>query len=230
MCNVAKNLEIIRENIDKNARKSGRSGKDITLVAVSKTVDIDRMKEAEQAGVTIFGENRAQEIVKKVNFFTNSAQFHMIGRLQKNKVKYIINNTTLVHSLCSLDIAQEMQRLLTLHDLGSMDCLLQVNYAKEESKAGLTVEELPAFIEQLAELDRIQVKGLMTIAPAACDDSGLRVIFSGMYNLFENLKGKQYKGFSMEYLSMGMSGDYEIAIQEGANMVRVGSALFGERV
>lgn len=226
---IQENIAEVRRRIDASAKKSGRRGEDVTLLAVSKTVDVERMKEAEKAGLTVFGENRIQEIVKKFEFFDNKMSWDMIGRLQKNKIKYIIDKTRLVHSLCSLSVAEEIQKLCEKNDT-HMNCLLQVNVSMEESKAGVGANQVERFFESVQDLDRVRMLGMMTIAPIVDRPEDARPYFAELRKLFDSYSHIKTDHFEMKYLSMGMSGDYEVAIEEGANIVRVGSAIFGSRV
>ena len=223
---IRENLQKVEESIAKSAAVSGRKAEDVTLIAVSKTIDVERILEAYEAGVRQLGENRVQEMMGKQPQLPPDIGWHLIGQLQKNKVKYIIDKVKLVHSLCSLSVAQEMQRLLEKRDT-ALDCLIEINIAGEETKSGLSAQELPAFLEQIAPLDRVHIKGLMTVAPFAENPEEVRKYFAEMRGLFDKLSGRA--GLEMKYLSMGMSGDYNVAIEEGANMVRVGTAIFGHR-
>lgn len=224
---LSNNIAAVREKIDASAAKAGVSGEEICLIAVSKTVDAAAVKEAYNAGLRNFGENRVQEFLKKSEVLPEDIHWNLIGQLQTNKVKYIINNgVALLHSLDRLALAQELQKECVKKDT-SIDVLMQVNIAQEKSKSGLYMEEVEPFLEQLFVLDRVHLKGIMTIAPYTDDRYYLRKIFAQARELFDSKK-KHYPGF--EYLSMGMSNDYEDAILEGANMVRVGTAIFGSRV
>ena len=225
---IRDNIYEVTQRIDESAKKAGRSGSDITLLAVSKTVDVDRMQEAVDAGLTMFGENRVQEIVKKIEFFDNKVSWDLIGQLQKNKIKYIIDKTRLVHSLCSVSVAQEMQRLCEKSNT-SMDCLVQVNVSKEESKSGIYTEEVAKLFDDIQGFDRVNIKGFMTIAPIVDRPDDARPYFAELRKLFDSYSHIKTDHFDMKYISMGMSGDYEAAIEEGANIVRVGSAIFGSR-
>ncbi len=225
---IAENIAAVRQRIDDSARRAGRTGEDITLLAVSKTVDVERMQEAVAAGLTMFGENRVQEIVKKIEFFEQNVSWDLIGQLQKNKIKYIIDKTRLVHSLCSVSVAQEMQRLCEQRDT-AIDCLLQVNVSREESKSGIYEDEVEPFLETVEPLSRVRILGMMTIAPIVDKPEDARPYFAALKKLFDRYSKIKTDHFEMKYLSMGMSGDFEAAIEEGANIVRVGSAIFGSR-
>ncbi len=220
------NVQEVLEKIEKSASKTGRSGRDVQLVAVSKTVPAVRVEEAIEAGLHTFGENRVQEWKEKSELLPGNIAWHIIGRLQKNKVKYIIGKIELLHSLCTLEVAQEIERLSQKKGVRT-NCLVQVNIGREESKSGVQEEELLPFLEQLQVLPHLQIQGLMAIAPIAENPEEVRRYFARMRELFE----KMPTGENMErkFLSMGMSGDYQVAIEEGANMVRVGSRIFGAR-
>ncbi len=225
---IEKNILQIKENIGNALKKSGREGDEVQLIAVTKTVDINRINEAIEAGITSIGENRTNEIEEKYNLIGSKVDFHMIGHLQTNKVKNIIGKTKLIHSLDRISLAKELDKRSKRNNIVT-DVLLQVNVAEEESKFGLKVDEVLYFIEDILELTNIRVRGLMTIAPYTEDRSYLRNVFRSLYKLSEDIKTRNYEGLSMDYLSMGMSNDYEIAIEEGSNMVRVGSSIFGKR-
>ena len=219
------NIKNIEERIDFSAKKSGRSREDITLVAVSKTVDAASVKEAVDAGVRDFGENRVQEYLKKREALKDNVNWHIIGPLQSNKIKYIINGIYLLHSLDRLSLAQEIERQCEKKDL-HLSALVQVNIAKEPTKSGVFEEDLEKLMEGLSVLRRVRVKGLMAIPPPVLHADDNRQYFVRMYELFRRFKGS-FPAF--EYLSIGMSGDFEAAIEEGSNMVRIGTAVFGAR-
>ena len=226
---IAKNIEEIKERIDAAAKRSGRSGGDVLLLAVTKTVDLERIREAVDAGLTELGENRVQEMMSKYDEIGKKVDWHLIGTLQKNKVKYIINKVKLVHSLCTMSVAQEMQRLCERDD-ATIDVLVEVNVTGEESKSGVPIAEAKDFIDALAPFDRINVRGLMTIAEYSPNAEDSRHCFKRLKQFFDEMKDCERANLHMQYLSMGMSGDFEVAVEEGANIVRVGSAIFGERI
>ena len=226
---IAKNIEEIKSRIDAAAKRSGRSGEDVLLLAVTKTVDLVRIREAVDAGLSELGENRVQEMMSKYDEIGKKVDWHLIGTLQKNKVKYIINKVKLVHSLCTMSVAQEMQRLCERDDT-TIDVLVEVNVTGEESKSGVPIAEAKDFIDALAPFDRINVRGLMTIAEYSPNAEDSRPCFKRLKQFFDELKACERANLHMQYLSMGMSGDFEVAVEEGANIVRVGSAIFGERV
>ncbi len=224
---IAENLEVVKNNIEKTLIKTGRKDK-IELIAVTKTIDVDRIKEAISLGVTNIGENKVQELEIKIPILENSVNYHMIGYLQTNKVKYIIDKVKLIHSLDRISLAKELDKKASQKDCITQ-VLLQVNVSNEETKSGLKVNELLPFIEEILELEHIKIRGLMTIAPNTTDEALLRSVFRTLYKLKEDISGRHYKNISMDYLSMGMTNDYTIAIEEGSNMVRVGTGIFGKR-
>lgn len=221
---IEKNLELVKEKIEKAAQKSGRSAKDITLVAVTKTHPVEMMNEAIDLGVTDIGENRPQEVRDKYPL-TKPVRWHLIGQLQTNKIKYVIDKVCMIHSVDSIHLMEEIDKQAKKHGL-VMDILIQVNISGEETKSGISPSELDEVLSRAEEFTNIHVRGLMTIAP---NDDTARIHFENMSRLYEKTKQKSYKNVSMDYLSMGMSNDFECAIECGSNMVRVGSAIFGRR-
>lgn len=225
---IKENLEEIIEKIDQAARKSGRTKDDITLVAVTKTLPNEVVQAAVEAGLIELGENKVQEIMNKFPIITGSPHWHLIGHLQTNKVKYIIDKVTMIHSVDSLRLAEEISKRAVNADI-VMPILVQVNVADEASKFGLSVDEVHHLVSEIAELPNIRIKGLMTIAPNIENDDALRKYFTKMNDIFETLKKTMYNKVDMVYLSMGMTNDYELAIEEGSNLVRIGTGLFGAR-
>ncbi|WP_066684055.1 YggS family pyridoxal phosphate-dependent enzyme [Christensenella intestinihominis] len=224
---LSENIASVREKIASAAERAGRKAEDITLVAVSKTVGAEVVEAAYREGLRCFGENRVQEFVKKSEVLPKDIEWNLIGQLQTNKVKYIINDgVALLHSLDRFSLAQELQKECVKKD-AYLDALIEVNIAKEESKSGLYLEQVDAFLDQIAGFDRIRLRGFMTVAPYTDDRAYLRKIFAQAKALYD-AKKKDFPGF--RYLSMGMSNDYEDAILEGSNMVRVGTAIFGSRI
>jgi pyridoxal phosphate enzyme (YggS family) len=224
---IRENLAVIRNRIDNALIASGRKPGEVTLIGVSKTIDSDTVKQAVNYGLQNFGENRVQELQGKFNLVEN-VKWHMIGRLQRNKVKYIIDKVAMIHSLDRLSLAREINRQAEKINR-SVPVLVQVNPANEESKAGLPYEEVIPFIETIYNLKNIKVMGLMLIAPLAEDPETVRPYFTMMKQLFDGIKQDNYPHIEMKYLSMGMSNDFEIAIEEGSNMVRIGTGIFGKR-
>jgi len=227
---VASNLEVIKGKVKQASIRANRSLDDIQVIAVTKTVEIDLMKEAISEGLVNLGENRVQELTRKYEILNdNNIKWHLIGHLQKNKVKYIVDKVELIHSLDSYDLALEIER--RAGDIGrTIHCLVQVNVSGEETKYGIEPNEVATFINKLEDLKYVQVDGLMTIAPYTEDNEETRVYFKRLKNIFDDISALNLKNSSMKYLSMGMSNDFEVAIEEGANLVRIGSAIFGERV
>lgn len=225
---IRDNIRRIEENINKALVRSGRENEKVELIAVTKTVDLDKINEAIDAGILNVGENRVQEFEKKYDALKEKVSCHMIGHFQTNKVKYLIGKTKLVHSLDRLSLAKELNKRSKNNDIIT-EALIQVNIAEEETKFGLKEEEVLPFIEKILEFKNIRVAGLMTIAPYTKDEKELRNVFRSLYKLKENIISRNYENLTMKYLSMGMSNDYEIAIEEGSNMVRIGSKIFGER-
>ena len=223
---VRENIQEILGEIVQSARKAGRKPEEVQLLAVSKTVEAERIQQAIDAGLTAFGENRVQEWKEKYEILPKNISWHIIGRLQKNKIKYIINKIELLHSLCTLEAAQEIERLSAREGV-QINCLVQVNIGREESKAGVEQEELERFLEQLQGFAHLKVQGLMAIAPFAENPEDIRRYFAAMRELYEKMPNEG--NLERKFLSMGMSGDYKIAIEEGANIVRVGSKIFGAR-
>ena len=224
---IAENIQNIREKIAVSAKKSGRNFEDITLIAVSKTIDVDRIAEAVNSGITNLGENKVQELVDKYPQIQN-VNWHLIGHLQTNKVKYIIDKAHLIHSVDSLKLAQEInshaKRIEKIQNV-----LIQINISGETTKFGIPQIEVENLLESLQNLDNIRVCGLMTIPPAYATYDENKKLFEICNKLFIDIKAKNNHNICMEYLSMGMSGDFEAAIEMGSNIVRIGTGIFGER-
>lgn len=224
--NIGENLSSVRERIKKAAIESGRDEKEITLIAVTKTYPIEAMNEAIDHGVTDIGENRPQEVRDKFEF-VKPVRWHLIGQLQSNKIKYVIDKCAMIHSVDSIKLMSEIEKQAQSHDI-DIDILIQVNISGEESKSGVRADELDDLLKYAAKLERVHVKGLMTIAPKA-EYGDPEIHFRNMKQLFDSVKEKEYDNVAMDELSMGMSGDFEAAIRCGSTMVRIGSAIFGER-
>ena len=226
---LASNIKEVNERIEKAAKRSGRNIGDIRLVAVTKQVEAERIIEAARLGLDTFGENYAQElrdkhetVEKAVN---GGVKWHFIGRLQRNKVKYLIGKVELIHSLDSVSVAEELNK--RAGDAGiRMPVLIEVDTGGEETKGGVDMNEVEGFIDRLEDLDHIEVKGLMTMPPFFDEPEKARRYFVELRELRDNLKGK-FPG--LKELSMGMSGDFEVAVEEGATIVRIGTAIFGAR-
>lgn len=224
---IAENIAEIRKNVELARKKSPNPEQAVTLVAVTKTRTPEQINQVLAAGQTILGENRVQELLDKYDAVAPSASWHIIGHLQSNKVKYIADKVVLVHSLESESLAKEINLRMQANG-HPMDCLVQVNIADEESKFGLEKAEVMPFLDMVSKMPGIHVKGLMNIAPFFEDTEQVRPIFHEMYQLFQEVKAKQIPGIDMDILSMGMSHDYQVAVEEGANMIRVGRSMFAE--
>jgi len=225
----------IRENIDRiNAEKAkyaaaiGKKEEDVLLVAVTKTRTADEINEAIDAGITDIGENKVQEVVDKFDR-VKPVRWHLIGHLQTNKVKYIIDKVCMIHSVDSMKLAQEIDKRAGQHGL-TMDILIQVNAAQEESKFGITTDDTKQLIlDILEQCPNVRIRGLMHIAPAADDPNEVREYFTQVKDLYEECGKIEHPHLDFKYLSMGMSHDFGVAIEEGSNLIRVGTSIFGER-
>ena len=224
---IAQNIAEVKAKIDDAAKKSGRSGDDISLVAVSKTVDIPFIREAMDCGLVEFGENRPQQIRDKSKLLPE-AVWHQIGQLQTNKIKYVAGKTKLIHSVDSIALMAEIEKYCKSNSV-TQDILIQLNISGEATKSGIDVSALDEMLEFAATLQYVKVKGLMTIGSAFASEYENKKMFENCNNLFVDISSKKYDNICMEYLSMGMSGDFEAAILEGSNMVRIGTSIFGER-
>jgi PLP dependent protein len=225
---LADNLKTLRERIAQAAVRAGRNPEEVRLVAVSKTKPAAAIAEAFQCGQTIFGENYVQELVAKEAELPKGICWHFIGHLQSNKVRQIAGLVEMIHSVDRLSLAQEIDRQWGL--LGKKcEVLIQVNISREATKSGTTAEEAFDLVREVAKLPHLQVTGLMTMPPFFDDPEGARRYFAGLKELSRQIETARIPGVEMRELSMGMSGDFEVAIAEGATLVRVGSALFGER-
>ena len=225
---ITENLEQVRKNIDEACRMAGRDPKEVTLIAVSKTKPVSMLKEAYDAGARCFGENKVQEIMDKHPQLPEDIQWHMIGHLQRNKVKYIVDKVSMIHSVDSLRLAQTIEQEAAKHNV-CVPVLLEVNVAQEESKFGLKMDEVLPLIDTIADFPHIKVQGLMTIAPYVENAEDNRDFFRQLKKFSVDIEAKNINNVSMSVLSMGMIGDYPVAVQEGATMVRVGTGIFGER-
>lgn len=220
------NLKHVLEDIEESKIKSPYN-RDVELIAVSKTHPVDKIIEIKELGIKNFGENKVQELMEKIDKVSD-VDFHLIGNLQTNKVKYIYDKVKLIHSLDRIKLAKEINKRAFKDDI-KVDCLVQINIGDEDSKFGIKYIDTENFIYQLQEFENLRIKGLMAIAPNSKDETLLRKCFEKMNNMFENLASMRYSNVDMKYLSMGMSNDYKIAIEEGSNMVRIGSKIFGNR-
>lgn len=225
---LKENLEYVESQIREACERSGRLREEVTLIAVSKTKPVSVLKEAYDLGVRVFGENKVQELADKYEELPKDIRWHMIGHLQRNKVKYIIDKVELIHSVDSLRLAETIEKEAARHNI-TANILIEVNVAKEESKFGLMPEELDEFVSEVAKFPHIQVQGLMTIAPFVDDPEENRGIFQRLRKLSVDIAAKNVDNITMCILSMGMTNDYTVAVEEGAAMVRVGTGIFGAR-
>lgn len=229
MQEIAANIAAVRENIARAARRVGRDPDEVTLVAVTKTMPASDVNAALRSGAAVIGENRVQELLGKLpDIEPGSRRIHLIGHLQTNKIKSVIGHVDMIQSVDSLHLAQEIDR--QAQKAGRvMDVLVEVNVGGEESKSGVSPDGLPDLLEGMRELAHVRVCGLMTIPPRDAGSEQTRRYFAQMRNLFLDMKGKKSDNMDMRILSMGMSSDYELAVEEGSTMVRVGTAIFGKR-
>lgn len=226
---VKENLITVEQNIQKACARAGRSRSEVQLIAVSKTKPVEMLQEAWDCGIRDFGENKPQEIRDKFPQLPEDIRWHMIGHLQRNKIKYIIDKVCMIHSIESVRLAEAVSEEAAKHGR-IIPVLVEVNMAGEESKFGVRPEETEAFIREISVLPNIRVDGLMTIAPYTENPEDNRVHFRNLKKLCVDINGKNIDNVVMSNLSMGMTGDYEVAIEEGATMVRVGTGIFGERI
>ncbi len=225
---VTENLKDIRQRVADACRRAGRNPETITLVAVSKTKPAEMLQEAYDAGVRDFGENKVQEMMQKEEILPADIRWHMIGHLQRNKVKYLMGKTELIHSVDSLRLAEEISRLSVKNQICT-DILIEVNIAGEESKFGTSRQEAFDLVRAAAQLPGIRIRGLMTVAPYTEHPENNRGYFRKIRELSVDIAAENIDNVHMDFLSMGMTGDFEIAIEEGATHVRVGTGIFGER-
>ena len=225
---IEENLKNVEENIERSCAVSGRKKEEVTLIAVSKTKPVSMLMDAYRCGQRIFGENKVQEIMDKYEQMPDDVQWHMIGHLQRNKVKYIVDKVAMIHSVDSLRLAETIEQEAAKKNV-IVPVLVEVNVAQEESKYGFSPEEVIPFLEKVSVFSHIQVKGLMTIAPFVENPVVNRGVFHKLRKLSVDIREKNINNITMSVLSMGMTGDYQVAIQEGATMVRVGTGIFGER-
>ena len=225
---LCENLKKVEDNVDAACREAGRSRDEVTLIAVSKTKPVEMLSTIYNQGIRDFGENKVQEMCDKMEQLPSDIRWHMIGHLQTNKVKYIVGHTTLIHSVDSLHLAKEIEKQAEKKDV-TVDILVEVNIAEEESKFGIHKEETYELVRQIAALPHVHIRGLMTIAPYVENPEDNRMYFRGIRQLSVDIAEQNIDNVDMDVLSMGMTGDYMVAIEEGASMVRVGTGIFGER-
>ena len=225
---VQENLQEVRKHIEEACKRAGRDPKEVTLIAVSKTKPVEMMRKAMAIGQVDFGENKVQEIVRKSGEITEGVRWHMIGHLQRNKVKQVVGLADLIHSVDSLRLAEAISNEAVKKEI-QVPILIEVNVAEEDSKFGITCEETLELVRQIAALPNLEIKGLMTIAPYVEDPEENRPVFQRLKQLSVDIASKNIDNVSMNALSMGMTGDYQVAVEEGATLVRVGTGIFGER-
>lgn len=225
---LKENLTHVEEKIETVCSTHGIPRDSITLIAVSKTKPVEMLQEIYDAGCRDFGENKVQELVDKYEQLPKDIRWHMIGHLQRNKVKYIIDKVVLIHSVDSLRLAETIEKESAKHNI-TTDILIEVNMAHEESKFGVLPEEIYDLLMEISKLEHVRVKGLMTVAPFVDNPRKNSEIFEKMHKLSVDIASKNIDNITMSILSMGMTNDYDVALEEGANMIRVGTAIFGER-
>lgn len=225
---ISENIRQVEDNIKSACKRAGRNENEVTLIAVSKTKPASMLKEAYDSGCRHFGENKVQELIDKYEVLPKDIKWHMIGHLQTNKVKYIVDKVYLIHSVDSLRLAEQINREALKRKI-SVSILIEVNIADEETKYGVKIEEAEAIITEISKLPAISIKGLMTVAPYVENSEENRQHFVKLRQLSVDIMNKNIDNVSMDILSMGMTGDYQVAVEEGASYVRVGTGIFGER-
>lgn len=225
---IKDNLHTVEENIAAACRRGGRTRGDVKLIAVSKTKPVEMLQEAYDLGCRDFGENKVQELIDKYERMPEDVRWHMIGHLQRNKVKYIVDKVYMIHSVDSVRLAEEISKEAVKKNV-TVSVLVEVNVSGEESKFGTCVDETVSLVENISKLPNIIVKGLMTIAPYVENSEENRLYFAKLKQIYVDIIHKNIDNVFMEELSMGMTGDYEVAIEEGATYIRVGTGIFGER-
>ena len=225
---VAENLREVEKQIQEACKKANRDRSEVTLIAVSKTKPVSMLEEAYAEGIRCFGENKVQELTEKYDQLPSDIRWHMIGHLQRNKVKYIVDKAKLIHSVDSLRLAETIEQEAAKKNVIA-NILIEVNVAEEDSKFGLKVDEVIPLIEEISKFSHIKIKGLMTIAPYVENPEENRSVFACLRKLSVDIKEKNIDNVNVEILSMGMTNDYQVAIEEGATLIRVGTGIFGER-
>ena len=225
---ILENIKQVEENIIKSCEKVGRDPKEVTLIAVSKTKPYTAIEEALPSGVLDYGENKVQELTEKYEILPKDIRWHMIGHLQRNKVKYLVGKVELIHSVDSLRLANQIEtEFAKKNEIANI--LIEVNMANEESKFGITSETTEQLVREISKLEHVRIKGLMTIAPYTDNPETNREYFRNMKKLSVDIENKNIDNGTMSVLSMGMTGDFEVAVEEGATMIRVGTGIFGSR-
>ena len=225
---LKENLANVEKNIEQACKNAGRSRDEVTLIAVSKTKPVEMLQEIYDENIRDFGENKVQELCSKMELLPSDIRWHMIGHLQRNKVKYIVGKVELIHSVDTYRLAEEINIQAKKQNV-IVPILVEVNIAHEESKFGISAEDAILLVEEISKLENIRIKGLMTIAPYVENPEDNRLYFRKIKQLSVDITNKNIDNVFMEILSMGMTGDYMVAIEEGATMVRVGTGIFGER-
>ena len=225
---LKENLAYVEKNIEQACKNAGRNRNEVTLIAVSKTKPVEMLQEIYDENIRDFGENKVQELCSKMEQLPSDIRWHMIGHLQRNKVKYIVGKVELIHSVDTYRLAEEINIQAKKQNV-IVPILVEVNIAHEESKFGISAEDAILLVEEISRLENIRIKGLMTIAPYVENPEDNRLYFRKIKQLSVDITNKNIDNVSMEILSMGMTGDYEVAIEEGATMVRVGTGIFGVR-
>ena len=226
---IKENVAEVEARIQAACKRAGRRREEVTLIAVSKTKPVSDIYEVIETGIKDYGENKVQEMCDKMEIIQEPLNWHMIGHLQRNKVKYIVDKAKLIHSVDSLRLAQQISQEAIKKEV-EVDILIEVNVAEEASKVGLSTEAVIQMIEAMAKLPAVHIKGLMTVAPFTDNPEDNRPYFRNLKQLAVDIDGKNIDNVTMSVLSMGMTGDYEVAIEEGATMVRVGTGIFGARI
>ncbi len=228
ICLLIENLGQVEKRIEEACKKGKRKREEVTLIAVSKTKPVSMIETIYQAGVREFGENKVQELCEKYELMEKDIHWHMIGHLQRNKVRQVIEKAYLIHSVDSLRLAQQIEQEAAKLEK-TVSILVEVNVAKEASKFGIMLEETENFLKEISAFKHISVQGLMTTAPFVENPEENRIYFRKLYQLSVDMKRKNIDNINMQFLSMGMTNDFEVAIEEGANIVRIGTGIFGER-
>ena len=226
---IKENVADVEAKIQAACDRSGRKREDVTLIAVSKTKPVSDIYEVMETGIKDYGENKVQELCDKIETIHEPLNWHMIGHLQRYKVKYIVDKVSMIHSVDSLRLAEQINLEAAKKNV-EVDILIEVNVAEEDSKFGLSTEEVIDMVQSIAKLPNVHIKGLMTVAPFTDDPEENRPYFRNLKQLAVDIAHKNIDNVTMNVLSMGMTGDYEVAIEEGATMVRVGTGIFGERI
>ena len=228
MADIKENLANVRKNIEESCKKVGRDVSEVTLITVSKTKPLSDLRIAYEDGSRDFGENKVQELISKIDEMPSDVKWHLIGHLQRNKVKYIAGKVAMIHSVDSYRLAEEIN-VQAKKNSCVIPILIEINIAGEDTKFGIKPEEAEELIREISELENVKVSGLMTIAPNVANPEENRAYFKAMKDLFVDISSKNIDNVEMKVLSMGMTNDYTVAVEEGATMIRVGTGIFGAR-